>query len=370
MQLSLTDILLAIIPVLALVMMTIYTLVIGFSRSSRTLKTDAKISICIAARNEEDNILNCLQKLDALNYPKENLEIHIGDDDSTDGTAAVIQTYIQDKPYFHYHHITEKIKGCEGKQNVLAHLFQKSTGAYLLVTDADISVHREWAAGLVGAFEPGVGMVSGTTTVDGKGLWARMQCLDWTFGSAINKAHEAMGIPLTGSGNNMAMTREAYDAVGGYESIPFSITEDYKLFKIMCEKGPYEFRCLYHPEALSLSEPVSDLKTLLRQRRRWFKGGAEIVWYNQLFFALNVLVVPCLIVMAILSPWQWFAGFMGAKIGMDFIFLAVATGRLGRMGWLIFFPFYQLYYQLSTLVLPFTARLGKKVTWKGRDYRA
>ena len=366
--LSLTDYLLAVIPAIALLMMTTYTLVIAFSRSSRTLRTDARICICVAARNEEKKIMKTLRSLAALNYPVENLEIHIGDDDSDDRTAEIVKEFIQDKPHFHYHHITEKLEGIKGKQNVLAQLFRKANGDFLLVTDADITVHPDWAAGLIGAFEPGVGMVSGTTIVAGKGFLTKMQNLDWTFGSAVNKAHEAMGIPLTGSGNNMAITREAYNYVGGYESVPFSITEDYKLFKEMCEKGPYEFRCLFHPSTLCLSEPVDDFPTLIRQRRRWFKGGAEIVWYNQLFFLLNVLVVPFLITMAFLSPWQWFVGFMSAKVAMDLVFLTVSTARLKKLKWLVFFPFYEIYYQLSTLVLPFTSRLGKKVVWKGRTY--
>lgn len=351
-------------------MMAVYTGVVLIARSSQRQRRDVNISICVAARNEEDKIRVCLESLAALDYPKELLEIHIGDDDSEDRTAEIIQEFIQDKPHFHYHHITEKLPGQQGKQNVLAQLFQQSSGEYLLVTDADIAVHKDWAAGLIGAFEEGVGMVSGTTIVTGPGLLTKLQTLDWTFGMAINKAHEAMGIPLTGVGNNMAVSRLAYDAVGGYESIPFSITEDYKLFKVMCEKGPYSFKFLYQPQTLCFSEPIQGLGQLLRQRRRWFKGGAEIVWYNQLFFLLNLLVNPCLIAMAFFSPMQWFLGFLGGKLVLDFLYLGVATGKLGKLQWLLWFGFYEVYYVLSTLTMPFTTRIGRKVVWKGRTYES
>lgn len=42
---------------------------------------------------------------------------------------------------------------------------------------------------------------------------------------------------MTGLGNNMAVSREAYDAVGGYEQIGFSIVEDYALFIAIIRKN-------------------------------------------------------------------------------------------------------------------------------------
>ena len=48
-----------------------------------------RVSILIAARDEEAALPRCLASLRALNYPAELLEILVGDDASTDGTAAV-----------------------------------------------------------------------------------------------------------------------------------------------------------------------------------------------------------------------------------------------------------------------------------------
>ena len=48
-----------------------------------------RVSILIAARDEEASLPRCLASLRALNYPAERLEILVGDDGSTDRTAAV-----------------------------------------------------------------------------------------------------------------------------------------------------------------------------------------------------------------------------------------------------------------------------------------
>ena len=50
-------------------------------------------SIVIAVRNEEKNILQCLQSIIEQNYPKENFEIIIVDDGSTDNTSEVVKAF-------------------------------------------------------------------------------------------------------------------------------------------------------------------------------------------------------------------------------------------------------------------------------------
>jgi len=57
-----------------------------------------RVSILIAARNEERYILHCLRAIERLDYPKEQLEVLVGDDGSTDKTRALVEDFIRDKP--------------------------------------------------------------------------------------------------------------------------------------------------------------------------------------------------------------------------------------------------------------------------------
>jgi cellulose synthase/poly-beta-1,6-N-acetylglucosamine synthase-like glycosyltransferase len=57
-------------------------------------------SILIAARNEEDTILRCLQAIERLNYPPDRYEVLIGNDQSEDKTGLIIENFIRDKPQF------------------------------------------------------------------------------------------------------------------------------------------------------------------------------------------------------------------------------------------------------------------------------
>ena len=140
-----------------------------------------KISILIAARNEEANILDCLQHIHQLNHPKENLQILLGNDQSTDQTAQIIKQFIADKPKFQLITISENLPNLQGKANALAQLAQKATGEFLFITDADIQVPKNWIENMLAEFEPNTGIITGVTGILGERLMDKIQCIDWFF---------------------------------------------------------------------------------------------------------------------------------------------------------------------------------------------
>ena len=70
--------------------------VIGTAKRFPTMEESdlPTVSIIVAARNEEKNILRCLQSLDKLIYPEGKLEIILVDDQSTDNTGKIIDKFI------------------------------------------------------------------------------------------------------------------------------------------------------------------------------------------------------------------------------------------------------------------------------------
>jgi cellulose synthase/poly-beta-1,6-N-acetylglucosamine synthase-like glycosyltransferase len=54
-----------------------------------------QISIWVACRNEEKNIEHCIHSLLDLNYPKDKIQILIGNDQSTDNTRQIILDVIE-----------------------------------------------------------------------------------------------------------------------------------------------------------------------------------------------------------------------------------------------------------------------------------
>jgi 1,2-diacylglycerol 3-beta-glucosyltransferase len=240
-----------------------------------------RVSILVAARNEEANLPRCLASLRALDYPAELLEILVGDDASTDGTRAAAEATLAGfAGRYEVIAITENLGLARGKANVLAHLAHRATADYLLITDADIAVPPIWVPAMLRHAAPGVGTVTGLTVVEGPGLLATLQRLDWLMSLALIQVGTEAGQPMTAMGNNMLITRAAYLATGGYEALPFSVTEDFALFEAVNAQG-FGFRQLFEPAVRATSLPAASWGALVRQRLRWLRGVAALPWHVQ-----------------------------------------------------------------------------------------
>ncbi len=67
------------------------------------------VSVLVAARNEESNIALCLKSLINQNYPKEKLQILVGDDDSSDDTDIVAKKALGNYTFSEVIRITKSI---------------------------------------------------------------------------------------------------------------------------------------------------------------------------------------------------------------------------------------------------------------------
>jgi cellulose synthase/poly-beta-1,6-N-acetylglucosamine synthase-like glycosyltransferase len=227
-----------------------------------------KVSILLPVRNEALVITDCLKCLHELSYPVDLLEIIIGNDNSTDRSDELIQVYISDKKQFKL----IQIEGQGGKANALAQLANEATGNYLFFTDADMVLPKNWIQTLVKNFETNTGIVVGVTAMRGDGFFSKLQSIEWLTVLGcwhwLNKA----GLQTSAMGNNMAVSREAYKATGGYEKIPFSVTEDFALYKAIIAQG---FTCknLYETDALAFTLAAPNISTWITQRKRWMLGA-------------------------------------------------------------------------------------------------
>lgn len=324
------------------------------------------ISILVAARNEEDSILTCMRSLDQLDYPKEYLQIIIGDDGSEDRTAEIIKGFISGKAHFYYQFIEGKLGKADKKANVLAHLAHAAKGDYYLICDADITVKPSWAKELVKQFAGNTGVVSATTVVADNSRFAQMQRIDWLYLMGLLKSAANLGIPCTAAGNNMAVSREAYWATGGYEHIDFSITEDFKLFREIIERG-FGWKHINNAASTSVSSPVPDLKTLLAQRKRWLMGGRELPFFWKLLMGLHASFDPLCLILLFFHPLTALSFFAARFLLQTFLILKLfrRVGEYSSNFGLLLYPWFSAFLSLASgiyLLLP----SGKE--WKARKY--
>ncbi|MFN4144216.1 MAG: glycosyltransferase [Runella sp.] len=338
--------------------------------SENRVQSFSKVSILVAARNEADNILDCLRALDNLSYPKESLQILIGDDASEDNTSQIIASFIENKPHFQLFKLPENsASALKGKTRVLAHLAQYATGEYLFFTDADIEVPPHWVENMLVHFKPNVGVVTGITTMNPKPKYwglGGFQGLEWLYYLSLVRLFSLFGIPLTAMGNNMATTHEAYKTVGGYEKIGFSITEDYALFRAILAKG-YDFVQLFDRRVLTISKPILSFRPLLTQRKRWMYGAMELPWGQRLGVYLNGFLLPILLILGVLTPQL---ALLLAVVSYIFT-TAWLTGAIQWLSLRTFFvliPFFWFYHVFMNFAMLVNFYLQPKTIWKGRQY--
>jgi chlorobactene glucosyltransferase len=100
-----------------------------------SVRKGKKVSVLIPARNEEDNIAECIESL--LNQSYQDYEIVIYDDGSTDATWEILTRYQEQDGRIRCIHGADKPDGWKGKTYALHQLAVAAQGDYLYMTDAD-----------------------------------------------------------------------------------------------------------------------------------------------------------------------------------------------------------------------------------------
>lgn len=325
------------------------------------------ISVLVAARNEEANIVRCLTALDQLYYPAAKIRILVGNDHSEDRTRELVAAYIEGNHKFTLVDIDKPLGKARGKANVLAQLAHRATGDLYLITDADISVNPYWAYELAQYFENNrMGIVSGITIVEEPGMMGRLQQIDWMYFMGLLKSFANLGLHCTAVGNNMAVSRQAYWGTGGYENLDFSITEDYKLYKEVRKKG-WNTQNILSIRSVNRSAAITGIADLLHQRKRWLMGAKELPLYWWLFFGLYGLFLPCVVVLMFYNL-ELALLFYAVKILLQSASISVLQRRMQVVQHAGYTLLYELYTNIVSLATQVFFVLPVKLTWKKRTY--
>ena len=325
------------------------------------------VTIVVAARNEEDNILECIKSLDALVYPEGKIEIILVNDHSTDRTGEIVNSFIEDKPKFKTIVPSESIGSLKGKTNALANAIKISQGEIILTTDADCIVTPTWAKTIASYYNEDVAFVGGFTTQYDDNIFSGMQALDFVYLLTVAAGTINLGKPLSCIGNNMSYRKSVYNEIGGYEGLPFSVTEDFRLLMAIHKLKKYKIIYPLDEEALVTSKPCPNWKTLYWQKKRWGVGGMESDFIGYSVMAWGYVAMGAML----LTPFFYSTVALYLclfKIIIDYFFIAPIFNKLNLKMKLIHFLAFQIYLIFYVLLLPFIVLPNRKVKWKGRTF--
>jgi len=368
--------LIMLVDILLILAVTYFLLIALFAVAAFTARYPSdkayrpKVSIVIAARDEERNIRSCLESCERLSYPADRLEVIVIDDRSTDATQSIIQGFADRHPHFKLV-VAEPGSGkLQGKTNAVTQGIDRASGEILLFTDADCIVPPHWVEETVKYYaNKEVGVVAGFTYLEGAGWFSCFQATDWLVLFTVASAGAQIGVPLTAVGTNLSVRRQAYDDVGGYRKIPFSVTEDYALFHAVVSTKRYKARFPLDRGTLVVSQPCESWGQLYRQKKRWFTGGREMELKIVLAFGVAYLLSALLIITPLFawSSAYWLALLL--KLSADVLLTLPTLSRFGKWKLLPCWPVFQAYFFLYVLLYPPIVLFRRDIVWKDRRLR-
>jgi len=373
---------------IVLVALTGYYAIIAFSiligtwrvKLSKGKSNYPFVSVLVPAKDEEENIGECLTSLVKQDYPKDRYEIVAVNDRSTDNTYEIIKGFDEQYPNVICLNIETLPEGMVGKQNAVKQGLEICNGELILNTDADCILPPSWISKLADSFDEQTGFVVGMVTTVDRGqrssLFCKLQALDLVY--LMNFAIGCIGWskPTSCIGNNIAYRKQVLDDIGGYESLGYTMTEDAALIQAVNKKTNWKVNVALHEDAVITTKPVKKLKPFYRQRSRWILGGRDTqtktifflqfaLWFN---LALLALFPVSFFINAARLPIIVFGAFI-AKLLIDSILcfsLAKRIKRLDLLKWMLPYEGFLIFY---SVLIGFGTLFARKVTWKGQTYR-
>ena len=341
------------------------------------------ISIVVAARNEEENISQCIQSLLRQDYQVDKFEILIVDDFSTDKTAELIKKFESSVTNLKYLSSTanEQRKHIFSyKREAIQTGINASKGKYILLTDADCIVPSSWISTYSENFmkEDGVFIGGPVIISDEKpNLLTSFQGLDMIGMMVITGAGFQSGNQLLANGANMGFSKQVFNDLGGYDQFPKKASgDDMFLLHHFHQHYPKSIRFLKTLSAVVDTQPEHSLKSLLRQRIRWASKNNAYKEMN-INFSLSVLFIVSLtiVILGVLSIIQasiffpMFCVLYIFKIFSDYLLQREAIRFFNKRKLKNYFFLSQNIHTMYITWVGIMASLFPVYQWKGRKVR-
>jgi cellulose synthase/poly-beta-1,6-N-acetylglucosamine synthase-like glycosyltransferase len=334
-----------------------------------------KISIIIPARNEEENIANCLDSIIYQNYPTNLFEVLVVDDHSTDNTAQIVLGYQQKnvtlislKDFIAPNAINSY------KKKAIEIAIQQSSGEVIVTTDADCIAHINWIQTIATFYERSHPefIVMPVAIKNSNSLIEIFQSLDFMTLQGITGASVYKKFHSMCNGANLAYTKKAFIAVDGFKGIDkIASGDDMLLFHKIYNRYPGGTAYLKSTAATIQTQPVHSIGQFFNQRIRWASKADK--YDDKRIFVVLLLVyffnvwILALGVGAIFLPiaLHLFIILIGKTI-VELLFLFPVAAFFNQIELLWWFPIAQPFHILYTVIAGWLGKFGK-YSWKDRS---
>lgn len=345
-----------------------------------------RVSVLVAAKDEEDNIETCVRTFLGQDYP--DFELIVIDDRSDDATPAILRRLRAEHPdALRVVTVSQLREGWFGKNNAMREGVAVATGDWLCFADADCrqTSPSTLSMAMSEAAANDTGFLSVLPVLETKSFWERLiqpvcaaVMIFWYHPDRVNDPKRSSAYA---NGAFMLLKREVYESLGGHERVRTEVNEDMHLARLAKQNG-HRLRVIQNDDLY-----VTRMYATLGQT--WH--GWSRIFYGCLGTLRRLLLAMLLLTSFSLLPWIslvagliWSTGTDGAA-ARPWIWVSVLAGLAVLLEQSVMFRFYRLvragpvwslgyvvgasicWFMLANAISKLRGRTG--TTWRGTTYR-
>lgn len=342
-----------------------------------------KISILIPARNEADNIGNCIESILNQTYPKGLFEIIVLDDFSEDETAELVNNYTKNNlttirliALGNYISLDDTQSF---KKKAIEIGIAQANGELIVTTDADCVVQPNWLMLIASIYEEKQPkfIAAPVNFYQEQNDFERFQSLDFIGMMGITGSGIYTKIMRMCNGANLAYPKAVFEEVSGFQDIDDHASgDDMMLMQKIARIYPNDICYLKNQAATTFTMAKPTLKSFINQRVRWStksKGYEErqvtAILIGVWLFCVSILLT--FLSSLFLGRLFLIIGFGQLLIKMlaDYRLLKTTSTFFNRSDLMQTFMKSSIYHLIYIIGIGFFGGVVRKYEWKGRKVR-
>jgi cellulose synthase/poly-beta-1,6-N-acetylglucosamine synthase-like glycosyltransferase len=302
------------------------------------------MTLMICAWNEADIIVEKMENIRHLNYPKEQLTVMWVTDGSDDNSNDLLQQY----PEVTLVYSPER----RGKSAAMQHGLRENTNELVVFTDANTMLCADALREIAVQFQdPRVGCVAGEkrvaarqegqTAAEGEGLY-------WRYESTLKRWDSELCSAMGAAGELFAVRMSAYQPAPSN-----ALLDDFMMSMLILKQG---YRIAYTSKAYAMEYGSANMAEESKRKRRIAAGGLQSIWW--LRSLMNPLKRPCVAFQFVshrVLRWSITPFALMALIPLNVALVWMKAGTVYNVVWLL-----QLLFYLAATAGYLLERIGRK----------
>lgn len=328
-----------------------------------------KISVIVAARNEENNLPQLINDLENQTYSKELYDVIIVDDHSEKKISELPFVKELSNNFFIYLLSNHD----SGKKKALLQGAKQSNAEMLLFTDADCRIYSDWIkchAIKYAKDKPGltIGLVD---YFPYRGLLKQFFRFDFISLVITGAGSSYLGKHTLCNGANLAVKRELYLSLAEKLRPDIPSGDDVFLLHEVKKSSKETVSVLKSKLSVVKTIPPGTLAEFISQRIRWASKGKyysdiDIIVLGLLVFLTNIASASLIFICFIYPFYVWiFLSLVTLKLIADGFIIGSGLKYFGKLNKLWLLPVFEIIYPIYMLLIA-AGGIVNAFTWKSR----